>query len=324
MNNGRTDLIEPLVTTAPRSARPSAAPRYQLQRPRRGPWLQLFDTAGFEWNRLTVTIDDLPAALEGLRILHLSDLHLRPRWPRACDQLIDGLRRGPPDLILVTGDFVEHRMDFRRTLPTLERLVTQLPSRLGVYAILGNHDGDLLGPRLIDWGVTIVSGRTARLESPEAALELVGVPSVSRLDPIEPFVASVAPRQPSVPRIVLAHYPDSVRQLRPLGADVILSGHTHGGQVCLPGGFPLITHDSLPRRMAKGVHELEDGALLVVNRGFGFATMPVRVCCPAEVIELQLVSPGTEGERFSPAPLPVREERHSPLTPDRPHPQRAS
>jgi hypothetical protein len=259
--------------------------------------VQLFDSAGFEWNRLTGRIDDLPPALDGLRVLHLSDLHLRPRWMRAYDHLIDGLRASPPDLVLITGDFVEHRMDFRRTLPTLARFVAQVPSRLGVYAILGNHDGDLLGPRLLDWGVTIASGRTARLESPDAALELVGVPSVSRLDPIEPFVESLPRRQPSVPRIVLAHYPDACHKLRPLDADLILCGHTHGGQVCLPGGFPLITHDSLPRRMSKGVHELEGGTLLAVNRGFGFATMQVRVCCPAEVIELRLRSLSSSGGR---------------------------
>ncbi len=295
MDNGRPTLVDPHVAPAPAPApaRRVPAPRYKHERPRRGPWVQLFDTVDFEWNRLTETIDDLPPALDGLRVLHLSDLHLRPRWMRAYDQLIDGLRADPPDLILVTGDFVEHRMDFRRTLPTLERFVTQLPSRLGVYAILGNHDGDLLGPRLLELGVTIVAGRTARLESPFGSLELIGVPSVSRLDPVESFVASLPPRKASVPRIVLSHYPDTCRALRPLGADLILSGHTHGGQVCLPGGFPLITHDSLPRRMSNGVHELEGGALLVIHRGFGFASMPMRVCCPAEVIELRLAAPGS-------------------------------
>ena len=86
-----------------------AAARFTLHRPRRGPWLQLFDTAGFEWNRLTVSIDDLPPALAGLRLLHLSDLHLRPRWLRAYDELIHRIDASPPDLILVTGDFVTPR-----------------------------------------------------------------------------------------------------------------------------------------------------------------------------------------------------------------------
>jgi predicted MPP superfamily phosphohydrolase len=265
-----------------------AAPRFVFDRPRRGPWLQLVDTNGFEWNRLTVAIDNLPPALNGLRVLHLSDLHLRPRWLRAYDELIEGHSANPPDLIAVTGDFVEHRMNFRKTLPTLQRLVTGLTSRLGTFAILGNHDGDLLGPRLLDWGVHLVSGRTALLESSHAGLEIVGVPSVSRLDPVRAFVDSVKPRQPGVPRVVLAHFPDSIDKLDPLAADLVLAGHTHGGQCCLPGGLPLVTHDSLPRRMSKGVHELPGGALLVVSRGLGFATLPLRVFCPAEVIEIRL------------------------------------
>ena len=278
------------IPAAPHASTRGAAARFTLERPRRGPWLQLLDTAGFEWNRLTVAIDDLPPALHGLRLLHLSDLHLRPRWRRAYDELVQGIDANPPDLILVTGDFVEHRMNFRRTLPTLERLVNRLRSRLGTFAILGNHDGDLLGPRLLDWGVRLVSGRTARLEAPDATLEIVGIPSVSRLDPVHAFVESVKPRGPGVPRIVLAHFPDSIHKLGPLGADLILAGHTHGGQCCLPGGFPLVTHDSLPRRMSRGVHELPGGALLVVSRGLGFATMPLRVLCPAEVIEIRLQS----------------------------------
>jgi len=267
-----------------------ASRRFVFERPRRGPWLQLLDPRGLEWNRLTVAIDDLPPALGGLRLLHLSDLHLRPKWLRAYDELIQGIDANPPDLIVVTGDFVEHRMNFRSTLPALERLVKRLNSRLGTFAILGNHDGDLLGPRLLDWGVHLVSGRTARLESPDAVLELIGVPSVSRLDPIGAFVRSVRPRQRGVPRIVLSHFPDSIRELAPLGADLILAGHTHGGQCCLPGGLPLVTHDSLPKRMSKGVHEVPGGALLVVSRGLGFATLPVRVFCPAEVIEICLQS----------------------------------
>ncbi len=277
-------------------------PRYRLIRERRGPWLQLFDVAGFEWNRLEVAIDDLPDALVGLRILHLSDLHLRSRWLAGYDTLIERLRQSPPDLIVVSGDFVEHRADHRAALPTLRRLITGLSSRLGTYAILGNHDGDLLGPRLRDWGVRDVSGRTARLESPDATLEIVGVPSVSRLDLDDAWLGSIGPRQPGVPRVVLSHYPDSIRRLAPLECDLILAGHTHGGQVCLPSGWPIITHDKLPRRMSKGVHALPRGALLVVHRGFGFADLPLRVFCPAEVIEIELVhdlvSPPPERERF--------------------------
>jgi predicted MPP superfamily phosphohydrolase len=91
-----------------------------------------------------------------------------------------------------------------------------------------------------------------------------------------------------MPRIALAHYPDHLRLMRPLRPDVLLAGHTHGGQICLPGGIPIIRHDTLPRRQARGVHFI-DGTWLVNHRGFGYTSLALRVFCPSEVIEIELV-----------------------------------
>ena len=102
------------------------------------------------------------------------------------------------------------------------------------------------------------------------------------------YVASLPARTPGVVRIVLSHYPDHVRRIRPLEADLMLAGHTHGGQVCLPGGRPLITHDKLPRPYHHGVHRFEK-TWVIVSRGFGFASPPVRLFCPAEVVQITLV-----------------------------------
>ncbi len=249
--------------------------------------MQLGRITSFEWNRVDVSIPVMSPAMRGLRIVHLSDLHLRPEWWPVYDRLIDEVAAEPPDLIVVTGDFVEHRADHRATLPTVRRLLGQLQSRQGTYAIVGNHDGDLLRPRLQEIGVHILCGRTARLKSKEATIELIGVPSVSRFDLRDQFVRSILPRESGVPRLVLSHFPDSILELDGLEADLILSGHTHGGQVCLPGGFPIITHDRLPRRMCRGIHDIGD-KLLIVNRGLGFASMSMRLFCPPEVVEIRL------------------------------------
>ena len=91
-----------------------------------------------------------------------------------------------------------------------------------------------------------------------------------------------------LPRIVLAHYPDLITSSAAMRPDLYLAGHTHGGQICLPGGRAILTHDHLPRHLCKGAHELGDGTCLVVNRGLGFATIPLRMFCPAEVIEIVL------------------------------------
>jgi predicted MPP superfamily phosphohydrolase len=256
-----------------------------------GPWLQLGSLKRFEWNSLDVQVERLPPALQELRIVHLTDLHVGRRWFKAYDQLIERLDASPPDLILFTGDFVDHVYDHRPALPILEKLLTRLRARLGVYAVTGNHDGDLLGPRLPRWGVSLLNGRYERLESEQGSMELIGLAGVKRrmFDPH--LMAGLPPRQPGVPRIVLGHFPDQVRLIEPLGADVMLAGHTHGGQICLPNQRALISHDSLPKHMARGCHRVGQ-TLLVVNRGFGMTRWPVRLFCPAEVIELNLTAAG--------------------------------
>jgi predicted MPP superfamily phosphohydrolase len=256
--------------------------------PRRGPWLQVGSVQGFEWNQHSLEVENLPPTLEGLRIVHLSDAHLRPRWCNAYDDLIRQLQDDPPDLILCSGDFVDYHFDQRSTFPILERLVTQLPARLGFYAITGNHDGDLLGPRLLGIGIHLINRRYVKLQSHDAAIELIGLPGVKRYSFDPHFIAKIPQRQAGVPRIVIGHFPDQIRLISLLRADALLTGHTHGGQICLPGGRAILRHDSLPRRMASGAHRVGDTTLFV-NRGFGFTRWPIRIFCPAEIIELRLM-----------------------------------
>ena len=245
-------------------------------------------TAGFEFNSVELPIARLAPELVGLRILHLSDLHVRSYWTRAYDELIAGLAKDPPDLILFTGDFIDDKHDPRPALPHLRKLLPALQSRLGTYAILGNHDPVVAASDLAKMGVNLIDGARAVLETDSASLELIGLPGVARHDLDAAYVASLPAKTPGVLRIVLSHYPDHVRRIRPLKADLMLTGHTHGGQICLPGGRPLITHDKLPRPYHHGVHQLEK-TWVIVSRGFGFASPPVRLFCPAEVVQITLV-----------------------------------
>lgn len=272
------------VAAAPADLRP------RITRLRRGKWLQLLTPDGFEWNRVDLPVPRLPPPLLGLRILHLTDLHMRPAWCQAYDELIERVAASPPDLLLITGDIIDDRFDHRPTLPFAERLLSRLSARLGVYSILGNHDGDLIGPNLAGWGVQLLSGRIARLRSDDAEVELIGMPGVYRDDPRRRFLRSIQPRRREALRVVLAHFPDDIHGIAAAEPDLVLAGHTHGGQVCLPNGWPPIRHDSLPRRYAKGVHRWND-TWLVVARGMGFTRYRVRLFCPSEVIELSLRLP---------------------------------
>jgi len=254
---------------------------------------------GFEFNTLRLPTPHLPAALEGLRILHLSDLHMRGNWSRAYDHLIIRIQATPPDIILFTGDFIDDKNDPRPALPHLRRLLPALKSRLGIYAILGNHDPAIAIPDLAACGIHLIDGARALLQADRATLELIGLPGIARHDLDSAYIASQPPKPPDTLRVVLSHYPDHILRTKPLKPDLFLAGHTHGGQICLPGRRPLLTHDALPKRFSSGVHRVDD-TWMVISRGLGFASIPVRFFCPAEVCEIELIP--VEGQKQTAAP----------------------
>jgi predicted MPP superfamily phosphohydrolase len=255
---------------------------------RRGPWLQLSVPHDFEWNRYELPIASLPAELEGLRIAQVSDLHFGTSWADVYDELIGRIRSEAVDLIFVTGDLNHNKKDNRPALPVIKRFVSKLQSRLGSFGVLGNHDGYSLAGRLDGSGITYLDAKRRVLEIDGAQLELIGLPGVIRRDITPRVLASFPPKQKGIPRLVLSHFPDIIRKAKVLAPDVYFAGHSHGGQICLPGGHAIIRHDSLRRRLCKGIHRFDD-TWLVVSRGLGFTGFGVRLFCPAEVIEIKLV-----------------------------------
>jgi len=280
----RQETIEKPFSDVREPQSPSSGPRATEPR---GPWLQLSVPHGFEWNRHRLPIPNLPPELEGFRIVQISDLHLRPFWSEVYDQLIARVRREAPDLIVITGDFVNNKRNHTREAPFAHRLVSQLEARHGVFGILGNHDQYTLPPKLEGSGIIMLDGRRQVLNVNGAELELIGLPGVIRSDITRQLLESFPPKQSDVLRIILSHYPDILHKALPLEPDVYFAGHTHGGQICLPGGIPIIRHDSLPRSIGRGVNRVKD-TWLVVSRGLGFTTLPIRLFCPAEVVEVTL------------------------------------
>jgi predicted MPP superfamily phosphohydrolase len=253
-----------------------------------GPWFQYGDAIGFEWNTYELPVRGLPAALAGFRIVHLTDLHCRPGWQTAYDDLFDRLALHEPDLLVVTGDVVDDIHHPSRCLPTARRLLAGLHARLGVFGQLGNHDRFLRPNALARTPLRLIDGRRVVLDANGERIELIATPGPMHDDMPDAFRRSLPPRAAGVPRIILSHYPDHLRKLRCARPDLFLAGHTHGGQVCLPGRLPILRHDSYPWRLRAGVNRV-GRTWLVVGRGLGFSTAPVRLFCPAEVIEIRLV-----------------------------------
>ncbi|MEM8874093.1 MAG: metallophosphoesterase [Planctomycetota bacterium] len=253
-------------------------PHFQTETLEHGPNFVLGRTTGFTRKRLTVTGVDVP---EPLRILHITDIHALPRWQPAYDKLLARIADNTPDLILMTGDYVDDRFDHREAVPILRKLLAGFTAKHGVFAIVGNHDTDLLIPKLGDMGVTVLCNQLAFA----GGLEIVGLAGVRRGEVSRAWLGTLP--EPERPRVLLTHYPDALRTHGPLGASLVLAGHTHGGQVCLPGGKPLITHDTLGPGFHRGAHRYEN-AVLLVGTGLGCSTHHVRTWCPPEVWEVVL------------------------------------
>lgn len=253
------------------------------------PLFQIHLPRGFRYRRYEIEVSGLPEPLSGLRILHLTDTHLKPRWGRPYDALLERLAASPPDLILFTGDFIDDKCDHRPTLPVMQRFVRGLVAAAPTYAILGNHDPDILQPYVAELGVTFVSHRRMVVPIRGGWVELIGFPGTMRHQLDRAFLHALPPREVGLPRIILSHYPDLFPAAFPLDPDLYLAGHTHGGQICLPTGEPIVTHDRMPKRFAKGLHQIGH-TWYHVSHGFGFTGLPFRVFCPAEAVELVMKS----------------------------------
>lgn len=230
-----------------------------------------------------VALAGLPAPFEGLRVLLVSDLHAGPFVSsRVLASTIERLLTVKPDLILVCGDLVTASADdFTRN----HEAFSLLQAPLGVYAVLGNHDhytGEV--PRLIDeagrCGIEVLYNRWTRLERGGARLTLAGVDDLGNGLPDLGAALDGAPP----PVILMSHNPDLLFEAASRGVELMLSGHTHGGQLRL-AGMPVLIRQSR-FHLDEGRFRC-DGTELVVGRGVGVVGVPLRIGCPPQAVLLE-------------------------------------
>lgn len=242
---------------------------------------------------LLVSLPALPPALDGLRIVHLSDLHLGPLADRA--GFVDVVARVAaidPDVVVVTGDIVDSK---RTDLDAWVPLLDGIRARHGVYAILGNHDESAGLDRVAaaitrhtSW--TLLRDDVVPIRIDGAALWLVGLEyrapaaSIAALPPVLARVPAGAPA------VLLCHHPAIYPDAARLGVPLTLAGHTHGGQIAVPGFARLNPARLLMTRFDAGTFA-RDRTLLHVNRGLGVSGQRVRVGVPREITVVTLLSP---------------------------------
>jgi predicted MPP superfamily phosphohydrolase len=230
--------------------------------------------------RESIGVSGLPAALDGLRIGLLTDIH-RSRWVSHEDvsDAVTMLMAERTDLIILGGDYVTQG-DRQYVGPSADALAP-LSAPNGVFAILGNHDDDHEMPAaLASRGVQVLKDARTHLTINGAGIELAGIRFWTRR---LADIAAVS-RGATGPIILLAHDPRRLTEAAALNIPLVLSGHTHGGQVVLPG-LGAIAAQKFP--VVAGIGRLKRTAMFV-SRGLGTVYVPVRINCPPEVAVLTL------------------------------------
>ena len=232
--------------------------------------------------RVDIPVAGLPPSLAGLRIGFITDIHCS-RWYSAEDvhRAVSRLNDEHPDLILLGGDYVTWG-DRQYVQPSAEALAS-LSAPYGLFGILGNHDDDRDMPAaLATRGITVLRDARTRLTIRHEAIDLVGIRFwTKRHVDIAPLM-----RGTSGTVIFLAHDPRRLTEAAALHVPLILSGHTHGGQVVLPLVGP-VAAQKFP--VVAGIGR-RDRTTMFVSRGIGTVYVPVRINCPPEVAVLTLKS----------------------------------
>lgn len=233
---------------------------------------------------IEVSAGNWPAALSGLRIAHASDFHFT-RWNSVYRHAQQLLRSLDYDLLLVTGDFGNFRRHWRHALEMTRTFFDPLLGRAPTFAVLGNHDNPLFAtaPNL---PFTLLRNESVKVALRGTHLTLAGleqtVPRGGEL------TRTLVGAMDGTPTVLMAHYPSTVFRLENRTVHLVLSGHTHGGQIRLPWLGCLWPNDHVPRRMASGLHVVNN-VHVHVSAGIG-ASLPVRirVNCPPEIAILTM------------------------------------
>lgn len=266
---------------------------------------QLAPAAGSLIHRLSLRPPALPNSLAGLTILHLSDLHVR-RPRKRYEKLLAELAAlpDPPDLLALTGDYMCRIGDEPIAYEMLKRILHTVQPRIGAFGVFGNHDSPAMRRRVDHLPVHWLGadqpwcgggGDEPHADKRANDLCLIGVDCGFcnyDADLLQSLLGrSVDPQHPRF-SIALSHLPHYLPGIADAGIDLLLAGHTHGGQCRLPGGVVLHGgYGDWPLRLCTGVLRMRN-TLAVINRGLGEAKMDgLRLFCPPHALLITLEAP---------------------------------
>jgi len=229
----------------------------------------------------TFWFSKLPASFDGFRILFLTDLHL-DGLESLTDEIISHLRDNEVDLCLIGGDIrMKIYGPIAPSLRHLRALLPQVKARYGTLGVLGNHDCIEMTPDLEEAGVMMLINDSWEINNGQESIWVVGVddPHYYKMHDAKQAVKNVPD---TAFKILLAHSPEAYKQAVAIQAQLYLCGHTHGGQICLPGNKPIFTNSRAPRYTASGSWNFR-GMTGYTSRGAGASSVPLRFNCPGEI-----------------------------------------
>jgi predicted MPP superfamily phosphohydrolase len=222
---------------------------------------------------------ELPPAFDGFTILHISDLHvdMNEVAMQHLIELVGGMRY---DLCVLTDDYRGKTFGpFEATLDGVAKVRTQLQG--SIYGVLGNHDSIQMVPAMEAMGIRMLLNECEAITRGDQRIYLAGIDDAHfyRVDNIE---KAALPIPDGAFSIILSHTPEVYRQAAHANFNLMLSGHTHGGQICLPGSIPIKLEAVLPRRMGAGAWKYHN-MTGYTSVGAGSSVLPVRLNCPPEI-----------------------------------------
>jgi predicted MPP superfamily phosphohydrolase len=256
-------------------------------------------------NDIDIHSDLLPPAFDGYSILHLTDLHLD--GDESIEHIVcERIRNLHYDLCVLTGDYRERTHGtFKAMVDPMRRIASAIRAKDGILAVLGNHDSYLMVDCLEDMGIRVLANETTTIQRQNSRIAITGI------DDPNYYYTDQAIRGLEVAgkgfKIVLVHTPELFDVAADNGYSLYLCGHTHGGQICLPGGIPLITHLYHGRKFHNGWWRYND-MQGYTGQGTGTVALPVRFNSQSEIARITLrrsgLGHGKRNERLAVLPKP--------------------
>ncbi|MCK5591145.1 MAG: metallophosphoesterase [Candidatus Pacebacteria bacterium] len=252
-----------------------------------------FEPNNIQIEKINIEIENLPESFDGVKIVHLTDFHSQG-FDKREKMVLEMVSQLDPDFVFITGDFVDRKTkDIDSVQEFWQELGDQYKGK--IFGVLGNHeyrnkntDIDSLKETLEKSEITVLDNENQKIYKAEEYVYLVGVddPHTGRAD----LEKALADTKGDVPKILLAHSPEIISDLENLREeeiDLVLAGHTHGGQIKIPFIRPFWVPTENRGKYASGLFEINN-TYLYVNRGIGLSTFPIRFNCSPEIALIEL------------------------------------